>query len=99
MTRRYLERMADEALNRVNERRHSKDMWSREEADAQEEDVVLSVLPGSFRNRVEVAMKRNELSRNPQETGKSPRGKLTPVPGITECILPLLIMNWNAARR
>lgn len=70
MTRRYLERMADEALNRVNERRHSKDMWSREEADAQEEDVVLSVLPGSFRNRVEVAMKRNELSRNPQETGK-----------------------------
>lgn len=70
MTRRYLERMADEALNRVNERRHSKVMWSREEADAQEEDVVLSVLPGSFRNRVEVAMKRNELSRNPQETGK-----------------------------
>lgn len=70
MTRLYLERMADEALNRLNERRHSKDMWSREEADAQEEDVVLSVLPGSFRNRVEVAMKRNELSRNPQETGK-----------------------------
>lgn len=71
MTRSYLKRMADEALNRVNERRHSKEvMWSTEEADAQEKDVLLSVLPGSFRNRVEVAMKRNELSRNPQETGK-----------------------------
>lgn len=69
MSRNYLQRMADEALNRLNERRHSSKEMSREDAVAQEEDLTLSMLPGSFRSRVEVAMKRNELNRAPEAMG------------------------------
>lgn len=66
---RALKRMADDALMRIAERSRKK-VWSNDDQNAHEEDVVLAVLPNNFRDRVEIALKRGELARGDGFSGE-----------------------------
>ncbi|PNC81663.1 hypothetical protein [Akkermansia muciniphila] len=66
---RALKRMADDALMRIAERSRKK-VWSNDDQNAHEEDVLLAVLPNNFRDRVEIALKRGELARGDGFSGE-----------------------------
>ena len=66
---RALKRMADDALMRIAERSRKK-VWSNDDQNAHEEDVLLAVLPNNFRDRVEIALKRGELARGEGFSGE-----------------------------
>lgn len=63
MTYRALQRMADDALLRIDERNKRAESLDNNDLSAQDEDLMLAVLPNNFRDRVEVALKRGEVRR------------------------------------
>lgn len=64
-----LRRMADDALMRVSERNKKPDWKNKDDLSDQQEDIFMALLPNNFRDRVEVALKRGDLSRGEGMSG------------------------------
>lgn len=74
-----LRRMADDALMRVSERNKKPDWKNKDDLSDQQEDIFMALLPNNFRDRVEVALKRGDLSRGEGMSGDVTDAEVTEV--------------------